>query len=240
MATLIQEQLDISRLVEHGEHVLADQEFSVASIALLTGTAVIRFPAGQSFAMVPHAVAYANALYRDVGADSFGTYGGHSPTPERALDCFSSVPNDRRAPETPGLGKVLGDQIAAFALAHLEEFGIDYVIWRQHIYNPDIAEYWRLMEDRGGVTNNHFDHVHVSFNLSASGIPTIPPKEIEMAEDWFRYVFSGQDYVVDRIRGTRSLTTDMDQLEVLDELGCVELGKRSKAVDDYMKGVYGG
>lgn len=242
MATLIQEQLDISRLDEHAEEHTANPGFFLAGRALIGGTAVIRFPSGQSFNVVSHARRFADAVMAATGADSFGTYGGHSPTPERALDCFTGVPSDRRAPETPGLGRVLGDSIADFAIEHLDEFGVDYVIWRQHIYNPEIAEYWRQMEDRGGVTNNHFDHVHVSFNVSASGVPSKPTEQeiADMAEDWFRYAFEGQDYVVDRIRGTRGKTTHMDQLKVLDGLGCKELGKVSKFVDDYFRGVYGG
>ncbi|MCE1174625.1 MAG: hypothetical protein LWW77_08470 [Propionibacteriales bacterium] len=43
--------------------------------------------------------------------------------------------------------------------------GIMYVIWNQHIwsvYYPELG--WRLMEDRGGPTANHKDHVHISLS----------------------------------------------------------------------------
>jgi len=46
---------------------------------------------------------------------------------------------------------------------------LKYVIWGQRIWNPSedsVATWtsWRAMEDRGDVTQNHWDHVHVSFN----------------------------------------------------------------------------
>ncbi len=43
--------------------------------------------------------------------------------------------------------------------------GLMYVIWNQHIwsvYYPELG--WRLMEDRGGPTANHKDHVHISLS----------------------------------------------------------------------------
>jgi hypothetical protein len=36
------------------------------------------------------------------------------------------------------------------------------VIWRQRIYDMRGSGGWRQMEDRGSVTQNHYDHVHVS------------------------------------------------------------------------------
>lgn len=61
--------------------------------------------------------------------------------------------------------KATGDQVAAYLQAHAQELGVHYVIWRQHIWNVQRAgEGWRLMADRGSVTANHYDHVHVSVN----------------------------------------------------------------------------
>lgn len=54
-----------------------------------------------------------------------------------------------------------GDQVAAFAVANARRLGISYVIWRQRIWNVRGGG-WRPMEDRGSVTQNHYDHVHVS------------------------------------------------------------------------------
>jgi hypothetical protein len=105
------------------------------------------------FVVLPHVQAFADAVEEATGADSFGTYAGHDPTPERALDIF-----------VPTTSQELGDAIAAFAIANLDRFGIWYLIYRQRIYNPSIVDHWRDMADRGSLTQNHFDHVHVSFN----------------------------------------------------------------------------
>jgi len=58
------------------------------------------------------------------------------------------------------VGRSTGDALAACALRNREALGIDYVIWRQRV---NYGDGWEPMEDRGGFTANHFDHVHVSF-----------------------------------------------------------------------------
>ncbi|MFI3117840.1 LysM peptidoglycan-binding domain-containing protein [Streptococcus suis] len=63
----------------------------------------------------------------------------------------------------------LGDQVAAYAVANLASKNINYIIWKQRFYAPYDSIYgpaytWNLMPDRGSVTENHYDHVHVSFN----------------------------------------------------------------------------
>ncbi|MBW8482072.1 coiled-coil domain-containing protein [Actinomadura parmotrematis] len=54
-----------------------------------------------------------------------------------------------------------GNQVAAYAIAHAGALGIKYIIWRQRIYDLR-SPGWRAMEDRGGITANHYDHVHIS------------------------------------------------------------------------------
>ncbi|WP_141576414.1 hypothetical protein [Actinomadura sp. WMMA1423] len=54
-----------------------------------------------------------------------------------------------------------GDQVARYAVANARRLGISYVIWRQHIWNVRGGG-WRPMEDRGSITQNHYDHVHIS------------------------------------------------------------------------------
>jgi hypothetical protein len=57
----------------------------------------------------------------------------------------------------------LRDAIADYVRAHAGEFGVSYVIRAQHIWSVQrSSEGWRLMEDRGSATANHYDHVHVS------------------------------------------------------------------------------
>ena len=59
-----------------------------------------------------------------------------------------------------------GDAIADQAVYDMQSGAedISYVIWKQRI-NGDWTNYqWEAMEDRGSITANHYDHVHVSFN----------------------------------------------------------------------------
>ncbi|WP_296367688.1 hypothetical protein [Pseudonocardia sp.] len=63
-----------------------------------------------------------------------------------------------------------GDALAACALRNADELGISYVIWRQRI---NYGSGWEAMEDRGGATANHMDHVHISFGSGSAGAP--PP-----------------------------------------------------------------
>ncbi|GAA3756690.1 flagellar biosynthesis chaperone FliJ [Spinactinospora alkalitolerans] len=56
-----------------------------------------------------------------------------------------------------------GQAIADWAQDNAERLGIMYIIYRQQIW--DIrrgGEGWRDMADRGSITENHFDHVHIS------------------------------------------------------------------------------
>ncbi|MGW5454796.1 hypothetical protein [Nocardia sp. NPDC003979] len=59
----------------------------------------------------------------------------------------------------------VGDAIAEFVLANKERFGVTYVIWKQR-YNDGGG--WSFMEDRGSPTQNHYDHVHISFESSGA------------------------------------------------------------------------
>lgn len=57
------------------------------------------------------------------------------------------------------VGSAKGDQIAAYLLANKAKMNVDYVIWKQRV---NYGTGWKSMPDRGGVTENHFDHVHVN------------------------------------------------------------------------------
>jgi hypothetical protein len=57
--------------------------------------------------------------------------------------------------------KALGDSVAAWAIKNGPKLGVMYVIWQQRIYNLGRPG-WRPMADRGGITANHYDHVHIS------------------------------------------------------------------------------
>lgn len=62
----------------------------------------------------------------------------------------------------------LGQKIADYFQNNFDALGCYYLIWQQHFYmNVDnkygSANKWNPMEDRGSPTQNHMDHVHVSF-----------------------------------------------------------------------------
>jgi hypothetical protein len=56
----------------------------------------------------------------------------------------------------------LGDAIVAYHVEHWSELGVAYVIWEQRMLSSPGGS-WKQMEDRGGVTENHYDHVHVNY-----------------------------------------------------------------------------
>jgi hypothetical protein len=122
-------------------------------------------PAGQPCRSVgfggvkPHVARAGYHLAAQFGLNPAGIGGvGWRPLPTSdhpkglALDFFAS--------------RELGDRLAAYVLAHRYELGVTYVIWRQQINN---GSGWRAMADRGGLTANHYDHVHVSFRPTGSG-----------------------------------------------------------------------
>ena len=95
------------------------------------------------------------------------TIGGWRPT-----DAFPDHPSGRAVDVmipnyTSGQGKALGDRIAKYLLANASALRIEYLIWRQE-YRPAVGEP-NMMEDRGGDTANHMDHVHVT--TSGGGMP---------------------------------------------------------------------
>jgi len=67
------------------------------------------------------------------------------------------------------VSSALGDQIADYAIQNWASRGSSYSIWKQRFYAPFDSKYgpaytWNPMPDRGSVTENHYDHVHVSMN----------------------------------------------------------------------------
>ncbi len=95
------------------------------------------------------------------------TIGGWRPS-----DPYPDHPSGRAAdimiPDyQTGAGKALGDRVAAYVLANAQAFHVEYIIWRQ-TYIPVGGEP-NTMEDRGGDTANHYDHVHVT--VAGGGYP---------------------------------------------------------------------
>ena len=97
----------------------------------------------------------ADQLYRAACAafPALTTYGGYAPRGEHA---------DGRAIDFMTSGAA-GQALAEFARANAGALGIRNVIYAQRIWTPEQASAgWRWMEDRGSVTANHYDHVHVA------------------------------------------------------------------------------
>lgn len=106
----------------------------------------------------PNLSANARAVYRAVCAAYGGSvsgFGGYRPGDDgdhgsgRAVDVMVS-------------GEV-GWEIARYLQPRAGELGITYIIYEQRIWeagNP--AGAWEWMADRGSVTANHYDHVHIS------------------------------------------------------------------------------
>ena len=55
-----------------------------------------------------------------------------------------------------------GWEVANWARANASRLGVMYVIYRQQIWDSRSGGGWRPMEDRGSITQNHYDHVHIS------------------------------------------------------------------------------
>ncbi|MGH3956479.1 MAG: phage tail protein [Mycobacterium sp.] len=74
-------------------------------------------------------------------------------------------------------GKALGDQISQWLLQNADAFGVRYTLWQQSQHNPDGSS--SGMENRGGATANHMDHVHVRVKPGASsGAGFMPPSSL--------------------------------------------------------------
>jgi hypothetical protein len=115
----------------------------------------------------------------DVDLDGLGRVKPWVREAARFLSCLYDEPDligvaqrSRDSDHPRGLGLDLmvrgerGDRIAQCALANQEELGISYVIWEQRV---NYGDGWERMSDRGGDTENHFDHVHISFERSSPG-----------------------------------------------------------------------
>jgi hypothetical protein len=85
---------------------------------------------------------------------SIATYGGIAGRGEHATGHSLDI--------MVGVGNPIGDEVAAFLQDHRADLGIEYLIWKQRIWRPATSSGWRGMENRGGATANHMDHVHVT------------------------------------------------------------------------------
>ncbi|KAF2871152.1 hypothetical protein BDV95DRAFT_607427 [Massariosphaeria phaeospora] len=89
-----------------------------------------------------------------------------SATPSSDHCCGKAI--DLMCSDAGGTATISGRQIAEWVMNNRGTLNLKYVIWGQRIWNPSDSvgawTTWRDMEDRGDITQNHWDHVHVSFN----------------------------------------------------------------------------
>lgn len=122
-------------------------------------------------------------VHCDVPLGGLGAVKPHVKDAARFLSCLYDQPDligvasrARVSDHATGLALDLmvrgdkGDRIAQCALANRQALGISYVIWEQRI---NYGSGWERMENRGSDTENHVDHVHISFERGAgSGDPS--------------------------------------------------------------------
>ena len=113
--------------------------------------------------LTPHTKKMKVALAKKFGITSFSLFRagdddgtGHGHNSGMAVDFMVPV------------NSAQGDQLAEYLTKHMDELGVYYIIWKQRFYMPQQNIYgpantWNIMPNRGGVTANHYDHVHVSF-----------------------------------------------------------------------------
>ncbi|HEV6694136.1 TPA: LysM peptidoglycan-binding domain-containing protein [Streptococcus pneumoniae] len=114
----------------------------------------------ENAGLQPQTAAFKEEIANLFGITSFSGY-----RPGDSGDHRKGLAIDFMVPER----SELGDKIAEYAIQNMASRGISYIIWKQRFYAPFDSKYgpantWNPMPDRGSVTENHYDHVHVSMN----------------------------------------------------------------------------
>ena len=114
----------------------------------------------ENAGLQPQTAAFKEEIANLFGITSFSGY-----RPGDSGDHGKGLAIDFMVPES----SELGDKIAEYAIQNMASRGISYIIWKQRFYAPFDSKYgpantWNPMPDRGSVTEDHYDHVHVSMN----------------------------------------------------------------------------
>lgn len=114
----------------------------------------------ENAGLQPQTAAFKEEIANLFGITSFSGY-----RPGDSGDHGKGLAIDFMVPES----SELGDKLAEYAIQNMVSRGISYIIWKQRFYAPFDSKYgpantWNPMPDRGSVTENHYDHVHVSMN----------------------------------------------------------------------------
>lgn len=117
------------------------------------GDAIVNASNPGNRGLQPHVAVYKEFVGDMFGITSFSLYRPGDPGDHgkgKAIDFMVPVSSKK------------GDELAQYAISTMDHYGVSYVIWKQHIYGTWNRR-WEPMEDRGSITQNHYDHVHVSF-----------------------------------------------------------------------------
>ena len=114
----------------------------------------------ENAGLQPQTAAFKEEIANLFGITSFSGY-----RPGDSGDHGKGLAIDFMVPES----SELGDKIAEYAIQNMASRGISYIVWKQRFYAPFDSKYgpantWNPMPDRGSVTENHYNHVHVSMN----------------------------------------------------------------------------
>ncbi|MGF1661262.1 MAG: SH3 domain-containing protein [Kineosporiaceae bacterium] len=159
-------QVDVTGAAENGwAQVVVEGAAGWVNSSYLSESEPSPEPAGVSGADCPissdiesNLTANAVAVYRAVCAafgDTVSSFGGYRPGDDG--DHGSGHAVDVMVSGEPGW------EIARYVQANAAELNVTYIIYEQQIWMAgDPASAWEWMEDRGGATANHYDHVHIS------------------------------------------------------------------------------
>jgi len=91
------------------------------------------------------------------------TYASHSEGATASADLWT--PGATFGNNNGGIASM--NSLADYAAANLGKLRLKYVIWKQRI---NLGNGWTPMSDRGSITQNHFDHVHITFQAGARAV----------------------------------------------------------------------
>ena len=154
-ATSSSDTEDVTYQAEPSQH--SSNTYAAPAAPDYAGLAAVK---SENAGLQPQTAAFKEEIANLFGITSFSGYRpGDSGDHGKGLAIDFMVP----------VSSALGDQIADYAIQNMATRGISYIIWKQRFYAPYDSIYgpaytWNPMPDRGSITENHYDHVHVSMN----------------------------------------------------------------------------
>ncbi|KXT73032.1 surface immunogenic protein [Streptococcus sp. DD10] len=141
-----------------------DQTYSAPATTTAVDFATLAAQNSANAGLQPKAAAFKEEIAAKFGITNIGGYRA-GDTDGQGTGHSDGLAIDVMVP----VGSALGDQVAQYVIDNMARADVSYIIWNQKFYMPinniyGPANTWNMMPDRGGVTANHYDHVHISFN----------------------------------------------------------------------------